>query len=261
MRNDSRGQRIILLNLVSCSADSPRIKSPCNRINTVKSLLVKPSLPVPEWACLPTDLQGDETLLHTDEASFGGVLQTMRSYYHEQLTEASLDYLTAKRPSLLGPHVLWVPLGTSKLVSLPDAVRVQRFSERPMLWSWAGSLRSERYDMVRALEESPRAGELLSLGKLVKFDKFAGNDEASEGSLSKWEYSITMHRTQFMPLPSGISPEQYRLWELLEAGCIPIVLEEVVQPGRQLYPLKHLGFQIITIPTWQALAAHVMAAT
>ena len=212
---------------------------------------------MPEWACLPTIVQGDETLLHIDEAAFGGVLQTLRSYYHEQLSEASLEYLTAKRPLLLAPRVLWLPLGSSKLVPLPEAIRVPRFSERSLLWSWAGSLpgRSERYDMIRALEDSPRAGELLALGHLVKFDKFAGNDEAAEGSLNKWDYSITMHRTQFMPLPSGISPEQYRLWESLEAGCIPIVLEEVLQPGRQLYPLKYVGFQVVTIPSWQALPA------
>ena len=62
--------------------------------------------------------QGDETLLHTDEGEFGGVLQTMRNYYHRNLSEAALDYLSAQPgPPPPPPRVLWLPLGASKLVS------------------------------------------------------------------------------------------------------------------------------------------------
>ena len=109
--------------------------------------------------------------------------------------------------------------------------------------------------MVVAIEGSARSAELLALGRLIKFDKFAGNDEAAKGSLNKWEYTITMYDTQFMPIPSGISPEQYRLWEALEAGCIPIVLEQVLQPHAQLYPLQHLGYEHVAIPDWRSLPA------
>ena len=90
-----------------------------------------------------------------------------------------------------------------------------------------------------------------------RFDKFAGNDEAAAGSLSKWEYTLTMHSSQFMPVPSGISPEQYRVWEALEAGCIPVVLERVLQPHEQLFPLRHLGFGHVAIPDWKALPARL----
>ena len=62
-----------------------------------------------------------------------------------------------------------------------------------------------------------------------------------------------MHRTQFVPLPSGISAEQYRLWEALEAGCIPIVLSKRVQPRSLLYPLDYMGFDYVEIQGWDDL--------
>lgn len=182
----------------------------------------------------------------------------MRNYYHSELGEAALQYLMTQRPAQLEPRVLWLPLGFSKIVPLPEAFTSQRFSKRPLLWSWAGSLpgKNERYDMVRALEGSPRADALLALGRLTKLDMmFAGADEKVEGSMGKWQYSITMHSTQFVPLPSGVSPEQYRLWEALEAGCIPIILEQVVQPGGLLYPVTLIGFHHIAISSWNALPA------
>lgn len=64
-------------------------------------------------------MQGDETLLHTDESEYGGVLLTWRNYYNRHLSEAALGYLADAQahPPPPPPRVLWLPLGASKLVS------------------------------------------------------------------------------------------------------------------------------------------------
>lgn len=55
-------------------------------------------------------------------------------------------------------------------VPLPEALRARRFRDRPLLWSWAGSvpMRPERSDMLAALDKSARAAELLALGRLIR---------------------------------------------------------------------------------------------
>ena len=48
---------------------------------------------------------------------------------------------------------------------------------------------------------------------------YAGAPQGSPDSMSAWEYTLLMHQTQFAPVPAGGSPEQFRLWEALEAGA------------------------------------------
>lgn len=198
---------------------------------------------------------GDETLLHTDESLYKGAAVTMRSYYHANMTESSLEYLTGKQLQSAKPRVLWLPLGTAKLVPLPHAIMPETFQQRPLHWSWAGSVRDrpERGTMIKALKESNKAEELLKLGRLVVTPSFAGADCGDEGSLSKWEFSALLHNTKFMPMPSGVSPEQYRIWESIEAGCIPIVLAHRVRNDGILYPLKYLGFKYVELDNWEFL--------
>ncbi len=199
--------------------------------------------------------QGDETFLHTDESLYKGAVLTMRNYYHKNMSESSLEYLRSKQRKSAMPKVMWLPLGTAKLVPLPPAALPELFQQRTLLWSWAGSVggRHERGDMLKALEESSKYAELLALGRLVLAPSFAGADCGGEGSLSKWEYSALLHNTKFIPLPSGVSPEQYRIWESIEAGCIPILLKERVRNDAILYPLKYLGFKYMELDNWETL--------
>lgn len=186
---------------------------------------------------------------------YSGAVLTMRNYYNKHMNESSLEYLRSKQVRSAMPKVVWLPLGTTKLVPLPRAAMHELFQDRPLLWSWAGSVngRPERDNMIKALKESDNSDQLLALGKLVEASDFAGYDCGGDASLSKWEYSALLHNTKFMPLPSGVNPEQYRIWEAIEAGCIPIVLTSRVANDGTLYPLRYLGFEYLELDEWGAL--------
>ena len=86
-----------------------------------------------------SNAEGDETLLHTDEEGFQGVLVTKRNYYDEHMAETSMKYLKGKQSLSTMPSVLWLPLGSAKLVHIPAALTFEDFAWRPLLWSWVGS--------------------------------------------------------------------------------------------------------------------------
>ena len=55
-----------------------------------------------------------------------------------------------------------------------------------------------------------------------------------------------------MAWPAGVSTEQWRIWEALEAGAVPVLLNSS-RLGSELHPLLQLGVPIETVPDWSAL--------
>ena len=156
------------------------------------------------------------------------VAEVMRSppvqYYHKGLGDKAITYLgdaTIKHP----PAVAWMPLGLARLRALPAAFSLG-LPERTHLWSWVGSTggKPERAQMLQSVEGHSRAADIQAMGFVRIFEKFAGGFNAgvvSTGgpdSMDAMEYTMLMHQTQFVPIPAGNSPEQFRLWEALEAG-------------------------------------------
>jgi len=162
----------------------------------------------------------DEFLTQTDVSMYGsGVSQVFRNYYHAEMGDESLQYLleSSKGPV---PKVLWLPLGLANLKPLPAAFRFE-FVARPYLWAWAGDTlgKPERTDMLQALEQHASSAQIMQGGVLQSFSGYAGKPSGgSQGTANTWEYSMMMRRTQFVPVPAGMSPEQFRIWEAFEAG-------------------------------------------
>ena len=167
----------------------------------------------------------DETISQTDPRLYGNVKLIYRNYFHSQMHASTMDYLLPERTSFgtNSSGILWMPLGLANLRALPEALKVD-FLDRPFLWSWAGSTGSkpERSLMLEALKAHKAAQHILQWGSLHPFGSYAGRPVRSQDSMDNWEYSMLMQKTQFIPLPAGISPEQFRIWEAFEAGEVPM---------------------------------------
>ncbi|BDA51603.1 hypothetical protein COCOBI_19-1590 [Coccomyxa sp. Obi] len=201
----------------------------------------------------------DEFVAQTDHSMYGdGVTQVFRNYYHGGMGDRSLAYLLESGTKHV-PRILWMPLGLANLKALPATFKYE-FAERPNLWAWAGDTagKPERAEMMRALTEHASSAQVMERGVLQPFSGYAGRPGGSAAAVNVWEYSMLMQRTQFAPAPAGISAEQFRIWEALEAGCIPIVLESNMAPGRVLHPLKFLGFEVVPLATWGDLPGELL---
>ena len=156
------------------------------------------------------------------------VAEVMRSppvqYYHKGLGDKAITYLgdaTIKHP----PAVAWMPLGLARLRPLPTAFSLG-LPDRTHLWSWMGSTegKPERAEMLEALDAHSRAADIQAMGFLRHFRvicRRVGRRGCSTGgpdAMGAMEYTLLMHQTQFVPIPAGNSPEQFRLWEAFEAG-------------------------------------------
>lgn len=107
-------------------------------------------------------------------------------------------------------------------------------------------------------------------GHLVETICFGATIE--QGGLSYPDYLAAMARAKVIPCPSGnVTPDSFRLWEALEAGCVPIAdglsprsdfpagYWDVVAPGHP-WPVVEdwsmLGFQMAQVlAEWDSLAA------
>jgi hypothetical protein len=99
-----------------------------------------------------------------------------------------------------------LPPGTSEVFAELDPT-----SERKYDWSFSGQVNHERRrQLVDAVKNLPNGYELLSGG-------------FTQG-LPRREFLELLAQTKVVPCPAGPStPDSFRLWEALEAGCVPIV--------------------------------------
>lgn len=193
---------------------------------------------IPEYRrCLVLHFS-DELLLATDSAIYGKATKSFRNYFHPEMGNSSLDYLLLDKLLSPVPRVLWMPLGIANLKALPLSF-TYKFMERPLLWSWAGSTENkpERTEMLKALEIYAGAEHIMRRGSLHTFKVFAGQEGLSRDSMNSWQYSMIMQRTQFIPTPAGISAEQFRVWESIEAG---VTLVTTIQSFARQLRITHV---------------------
>ena len=143
--------------------------------------------------------------------------------------------------------VFWFPIGFT-VTYLYNSVQfsVGPISQRKKLWTWLGSMKeNERDDMVKrfALNDTladyiKRRGNLLITGSSTTFPVHM-------------DYILELLDSQFIPLPRGYSPEQYRSYEAVESGAIPIVNEYWLKIKKHfvLEPLAYLDILGYDPPT------------
>jgi hypothetical protein len=101
------------------------------------------------------------------------------------------------------PAIKYIPLGCPEHSVTPESIRPA--SERSLLWSFCRQRKYSRIEMLLSLEK-------------IKPHKYPQEYVSNE------EYQDMVNDTVFSPCPMGnTTPDTWRFYEALEAGCIPIV--------------------------------------
>jgi len=82
----------------------------------------------------------------------------------------------------------------------------------------------------------------MEAGKLRVYGQFM---DAASGMMGGVQYSSWLYESRLAPCPNGGSAEQFRVWEALEAGAVPLVPSNV-HPHHLEYLLA-LDFRVVWI--------------
>lgn len=113
-------------------------------------------------------------------------------------------------------RVVWLPNGYRTGVGPSDPARLLPAADRPMLAFFAGQITGgrplpEREAMIAAIQAGGVACAVIDTRRFG-------------GGFGPQEYAAHLGRARFAPVPAGNSPETIRLYDVLEQGCIPIML-------------------------------------
>lgn len=199
-------------------------------------------------------LRSHGTLLHfSDEGlnhnvkMYDHFSRVYRNYYNTKADRASsLEYLKGVHDN---STVKWIPLGFSNNL-LSSSNYNPRIKSRKLSYFWSASLagKPERSEFADALKAAP---EIKGTGKYFTYGVF--QSIGSSEFLGQNDYTRLMHNARVIPCPSGGSPEQFRIYEALESGAIPIV-----KAGHEaLTYLEALGLEHLTVSKWSEAVAHI----
>ena len=153
-----------------------------------------------------------------------------------------------------GGGPLWLPLGYGEafLPGLAPALS-HPTRARPLAWSWSGSTtgKPQRIAFLEGVRRYEQV-DLLAVGALHEFAGFYD----TRAALRPAEYSGWLYLSRTAPCPDGGSAEQFRVWEALAAGAVPIVSAE--HPHLQY--LGALGFQVLLVQRWAEEAGALLHA-
>lgn len=139
--------------------------------------------------------------------------------------------------------VLWAPNGYATGVGPRDPTRQLPMAGRTIVGFFAGYVSGhpdggERAEMVRVVQDHRLPVVLIGTGGFGQ-------------GLSPNEYAGHLENTRFALVPRGNSAETIRLYDALEAGCIPITLEAPYLSA----PEALGGPPFVVLKSWQALPA------
>lgn len=197
----------------------------------------------------------DEDYGHrTDFYSIFGVVY--HNYYRTQtpgcLDCGSWEYLKSSASKMNSDScqhsesVFWFPLGYGpRFMASKHFFRIP-LRNRPYWFGYAGRFTTtERKDFLRFLEK-----DVYSNGFVYTYDNFG-----SSSQLPIVNYTTVIASSILTPCPSGGNAEQFRLWETIYGGGIPVVLEK--HKWGQLLPHFDLGLEYATIYSWREFSQFV----
>ncbi len=159
------------------------------------------------------------------------------AYQNETMRVVFRNYWRPSYPES-SPRVVAFPLGCKSgfVQALEGRALARTAADRPHLWSFAGRIvRSERQRAIAAVRTELGAGYEHSI---PVWD--------APTSLSTQDYAALMLDSLFVPIPVGnVNIECFRMYEALEAGCIPIAVEST---DRQPHPYYRRLFQADDLP-------------
>jgi GR25 family glycosyltransferase involved in LPS biosynthesis len=139
-----------------------------------------------------------------DAYSLEGCKSVLRFYIRDDFPEG-----TESKVQIIPLGYHWSPLNLND----HPLYRTPQIPFREIHWSFYGTNWLGREAQMKPLIDS----------KLIGSYKFYKEWNDSE-NLSKNEYTAKLLNTIFIPCPDGMNSETFRLYEALEAGCIPLVI-------------------------------------
>lgn len=126
------------------------------------------------------------------------------------------------------------------------AIHEKPANARTYKWSFMGGInKSSRRQMFEVMQTVPNGAHHLTMGWMTE-DAFGPQD-----------YRIVMDNSVFVPCPAGWSNlESYRVWEALEAGCIPLVER---REGYDYFSLALGSHPLPTFDTWDQVPGFIAA--
>jgi hypothetical protein len=146
-----------------------------------------------------------------DRGFYGDAGYVLRNYWFKHA-------LVPPNPQSLG--VMWVPNGYANGFGPINAQNLPGTAERKIMGFFSGALSGrtllqERQDMVQTIQQA-------------KLPFLVGATPGFAMGLKPITYAAFLCSTRFGLVPGGNSPETIRLYEVLEAGAIPIMLKSAV---------------------------------
>jgi hypothetical protein len=117
------------------------------------------------------------------------------------------NYTRADIPAL--PHLLTIPLG----YHYAYAETVTPFTDRALLWSFHGT------------DWCDRKTQLERLAHCVPYNCLLLPSWNHASMTNEKDYMNLLGKTKFCPVLRGNNMETFRLYEALEAGCVPVCME------------------------------------
>jgi len=153
------------------------------------------------------------------------------TYLYPEITTPKIAWTVApSRP-------FWFPLGFGRFQPRPSNFVIP-LALRRYQWAWVGSVagKTERQAFSTVVRNNKRSPKSF----YMEFSTF------NAGGLDIAHYTDLWYSTRFVPLPSGGNEEQFRIWEVIKSGCIP-----VFRKGNHMITLLHtLGFKLLEVKSW-----------
>eukprot|EP00746_Dinoflagellata_sp_MGD_P102503 gnl/MRDRNA2_/MRDRNA2_41965_c0_seq1.p1 gnl/MRDRNA2_/MRDRNA2_41965_c0~~gnl/MRDRNA2_/MRDRNA2_41965_c0_seq1.p1 ORF type:complete len:339 (+),score=30.17 gnl/MRDRNA2_/MRDRNA2_41965_c0_seq1:127-1017(+) len=162
-------------------------------------------------------------------------------------------------------NLFWIPLGPAAFLGSPALLT--KPSTRPFLFSFVGTTsckgsipRQEREFFKKELKSSPF---WKSLANRLLFHEIDCRGAAFP------DYPASMYNSIFVPMIKGRHWEQYRFWEAMEAGCIPVLLRNITETGKfdqvpyngpvdpWIYHKQLFGDDLIFLESWSDFAPFI----
>jgi len=137
-------------------------------------------------------------------------LQDPMEYVHDPACQFIIrNYVNPM--AIFNPKISTIGLGYKR--NFVKNLKKVEFLERPYTWSFMGTPHGERKEMIKEFEH-------FTDYKVHYTDGFGASN-----SLSTEEYADVLSKTKFALCPPGQdSLDTFRIYEALEAGCIPVTL-------------------------------------
>jgi GR25 family glycosyltransferase involved in LPS biosynthesis len=144
------------------------------------------------------------------------------------------------RPDANGPNVLTIPLGYNKhSESKIDApwIETPSLPFREQTWTFYGTGWQGRSEALAPLSQIKPSRS--------KFYK----DWLSADQLPELEYISETLNSVFIPCPTGMNPETFRIYEALENGAIPLIVKS--DGDEMMMEMLKGNLSLLNIPSWE----------